>query len=149
MTKELYSWKMVSSLKDRDNEKTRGWLLQEKDFLKLKHKKFEQKVLTVKIDNQDKQEMVLSNYVPDSKNKILRKTEQIVYSIDDRSYKLTPVIYCNKEDEKPEYMTRNEEAIKIIYIEGEGVKRYGKVYIAFMYENRVINVNEMNIFVSL
>ena len=46
-------------------------------------------------------------------------------------------------------MTRNEEAIKIIYIEGEGVKRYGKVYIAFMYENRVINVNEMNIFVSL
>ena len=149
MTKELYSWKMVSSLKNRDNEKTRGWLLPEKDFLKLKHKKFEQKVLTVKIDNQDKQEMVLSNYVPDSKNKILRKTEQIVYSIDDRSYKLTPVIYCNKEDEKPEYMTRNEEAIKIIYIEGEGVKRYGKVYIAFMYENRVINVNEMNIFVSL
>ena len=149
MTKELYSWKMVSSLKNRDNEKTRGWLLPEKDFLKLKHKKFEQKVLNVKIDNQDKQEMVLSNYVPDSKNKILRKTEQIVYSIDDRSYKLTPVIYCNKEDEKPEYMTRNEEAIKIIYIEGEGVKRYGKVYIAFMYENRVINVNEMNIFVSL
>ena len=149
MTKELYSWKMVSSLKNRDNEKTRGWLLPEKDFLKLKHKKFEQKVLTVKIDNQDKQEMVLSNHVPDSKNKILRKTEQIVYSIDDRSYKLTPVIYCNKEDEKPEYMTRNEEAIKIIYIEGEGVKRYGKVYIAFMYENRVINVNEMNIFVSL
>ena len=149
MTKELYSWKMVSSLKNRDNEKTRGWLLPEKDFLKLKHKKFEQKVLTVKIDNQDKQEMVLSNYVPDSKNKILRRTEQIVYSIDDISYKLTPVIYCNKEDEKPEYMTRNEEAIKIIYIEGEGVKRYGKVYIAFMYENRVINVNEMNIFVSL
>ena len=78
---------MVSSLKNRDNEKTRGWLLPEKDFLKLKHKKFEQKVLTVKIDNQDKQEMVLSNYVPDSKNKILRKTEQIIYSIDDRSYK--------------------------------------------------------------
>lgn len=149
MTKELYSWKMVSSLKNRYNEKTRGWLLPEKDFLKLKHKKFEQKVLTVKIDNQDKQEMVLSNYVPDSKNKILRKTEQIVYSIDDRSYKLTPVIYCNKEDEKPEYMTRNEEAIKILYIEGAGLKRYGKVYIAFMYENRVINVNEMNIFVSL
>jgi hypothetical protein len=40
MTKDLHSWKMVSSLKDRDNEKTRGWLLPEKDFLKLKHKKF-------------------------------------------------------------------------------------------------------------
>ena len=98
MTKDFYSWKMVSSLKNRDNKKTRGWLLPEKDFLKLKHKKFEQKVLTVKIDNQDKQEMVLSNYVPDSKDKILRRTEQIIYSIDDRSYKLTPVIYCNKED---------------------------------------------------
>ena len=149
MTKDLYSWKMVSSLKNRDNEKTIGWLLPEKDFLKLKHKKFEQKVLTVKIDNQDKQEMVLSNYVPDSKNKILRRTEQIVYSIDDRSYKLTPVVYCSKEDEKPEYITRGEEAVKILYIEGAGLKRYGKVYIAFMYKDRVINVNEMNIFVSL
>ena len=93
--------------------------------------------------------MVLSNYVPDSKNKILRRTEQIVYSIDDRSYKLTPVVYCNKEDEKPEYITRGEEAVKILYIEGAGLKRYGKVYIAFMYKDRVINVNEMNIFVSL
>lgn len=149
MTKDFYSWKMVSSLKDRDNEKTRGWLLPEKDFLKLKHKKFEQKVLTVQIDNQFKQEMVLSNYTPDSKNKILRRTEQIIYSIDDRSYKLTPVVYCNKDDEKPEYITRDEEPVKILYIEGAGVKRYGKVYIAFMYENRVININEMNIFVSL
>ena len=149
MTKDLYSWKMVSSLKNRDNEKTRGWLLPEKDFLKLKHKKFEQKVLTVEIDNQGKQEMVLSNYVPDSKDKILRRTKQIIYSIDDRSYKLTPVVYCNKEDEKPEYITRGEEAVKILYIEGAGLKRYGKVYIAFMYENRVININEMNIFVSL
>ena len=149
MTKDFYIWKIVADLNNRDNEKTRGWLIPEQDFVKLKHRKFEQKVLTVKIDDQYKQEMVLSNYKPDKKNKILRKTEQIIYSIDDRSYKLTPVIYCNKEDEKPEYMTRNEEAIKIIYIEGEGVKRYGKVYIAFMYENRVINVNEMNIFVSL
>lgn len=105
--------------------------------------------MTVKIDNQDKQEMILSNYVPDSKDKILRRTEQIIYSIDDRSYKLTPVIYCNKEDEKPEYIIRGEEPVKILYIEGAGLKRYGKVYIAFMYENRVINVNEINIFVSL
>ena len=149
MTKELYSWKKVYSLKNRDNEKTRGWLLPEKDFLKLKNKKFEQKVLTVKIDNQDTQEMVLSNYIPDSKNKILRRTEQIIYSIDDRSYKLTPVVYCNKKDEKPEYITRSEEVVKIVYIEGAGLKRYGKVYIAFIYENRVININEMNIFVSL
>ena len=149
MTKELYSWKKVYSLKNRDNEKTRGWLLPEKDFLKLKNKKFEQKVLTVKIDNQDTQEMVLSNYIPDSKNKILRRTEQIIYSIDDRSYKLTPVVYCNKKDEKPEYITRSEEVVKIVYIEGAGLKRYGKVYIAFIYENRIININEMNIFVSL
>ena len=149
MTKELYSWKMVSSLKNRDNEKTRGWLLPEKDFLKLKHKKFEQKVLTVKIDNQDKQEMVLSNYVPDSKNKILRRTEQIIYSIDDRSYKLTPVIYYEKEEQKLEYIPRSEEGIKPFYIKGAGVMKCGKVYIAFMYQNRVININEMNIFISL
>ena len=149
MTKELYSWKMVSSLKNRDNEKTRGWLLPEKDFLKLKHKKFEQKVLTVKIDNQDKQEMVLSNYVPDSKDKILRRTEQIIYSIDDRSYKLTPVIYYEKEEQKLEYIPRSEEGIKPFYIKGAGVMKCGKVYIAFMYQNRVININEMNIFISL
>ena len=149
MTKELYSWKMVSSLKNRDNEKTRGWLLPEKDFLKLKHKKFEQKVLTVEIDNQGKQEMVLSNYVPDSKDKILRRTKQIIYSIDDRSYKLTPVIYYEKEEQKLEYIPRSEEGIKPFYIKGAGVMKCGKVYIAFMYQNRVININEMNIFISL
>lgn len=149
MTKDFYIWKIVADLNNRDNEKTRGWLIPEQDFVKLKHRKFEQKVLTVKIDDQYKQEMVLSNYKPDKKNKILKKTEQIIYSIDDRSYKLTPVIYYEKEEQKLEYIPRSEEGIKPFYIKGAGVMKCGKVYIAFMYQNRVININEMNIFISL
>ena len=126
MTKDFHSWKSVSKFRNRENEKARGWLIAEQDFVKLKNKKFEQKVLTVRIDDQDKQEMVLSNYKPDKNNKILRKTEQVIYSIDDRSYKLTPVIYYKKEEQKLEYIPRNEEGVKPVYIKGAGVMKCGK-----------------------
>jgi len=149
MTEDFHCWKSVADFNNRENEKTRGWLIPEKDFIKLINKKFEQKVLEVRIDDQDKQQMVLSNYKPDKKKKILRKTEQVKFSIDDRSYKLTPVIYYEKEKQRNEYIPRSKDRIEPIYIKGKGVMKCGKVYIAFLYKNRVVNVNEMNLFISL
>ena len=149
MTEDYHHWKSVAKLNNRDNEKTRGWLIPKQDFIKLTQKIFEQKVLTIRIDDKERQEMVLSNYKPDKKKKILRKTEQVVFSIDDRSYKLTPVIYYEKEKQRIEYIPRTKEGIEAVFTKGKGVQKCGKKYIAFMYKNRVINVNEMNIFISL
>ena len=87
----VYMWKTISDL--NDPRKIRGWLLPEKDFLNLINKKFEQVVLSIKLDYEPTQETVLSNYVPYNKNKIIKETVQTIFCVNDRTYKLMPVIY--------------------------------------------------------
>ena len=117
----VYSWKTISDL--NNPKKTKGWLLPEKDFMNLITKKFEQVVLSVKLDYGSTEQVVLSNYVPYHKNKLIKETEQIVFCIDDRTYKPMPVIYK------------------------KGVVKCGRVYMAFTYQNRIIDISQVDIFI--
>jgi|GEM_PF-3629447 hypothetical protein len=142
----VYSWRTVSDL--RDPNKTKGFLLPEKDFHQLINKKFEQVTLPVELDYEQKIEVVLSNYLSYSKNKIIKYTEQVVFCLNDRTYKLTPVIYYEKDEDEDTYSYDTIDGVKPVYIEGKGVTRRGKVYKASMTQNRIIHINHVNIFVE-
>lgn len=142
---DVYMWKTISDL--NDPRKIRGWLLPEKDFAKLITKKFEQVVLSIKLDCEATREIVLSNYIPCNKNKIIKETEQIVFCINDRTYKLTPVIYYKKDRDKNIYRHNIKDGVEPIYRKGRGVAKCGKVYMAFIFQNRIIDISQVNIFV--
>ena len=142
----VYSWRTVSDLNDPN--KTKGFILPEEDFQQLIKKKFEQVVLPVELDYEQKIEVVLSNYLSYSKNEIIRYTEQVIFCLNDRTYKLTPVIYYEKDEDKDTYSYDTIDGVKPVYIESKGVTRCGKVYKASMTKNRIIHINEVNIFVE-
>jgi hypothetical protein len=52
----------------------------------LKNKKYEQKVLTVKVDDLSSQQILFSNYREETKRKLLKVTSQIVFSLNTRLY---------------------------------------------------------------
>ena len=141
----VYMWKTISDL--NDPRKIRGWLLPEKDFLNLINKKFEQVVLSIKLDYEPTQETVLSNYVPYNKNKIIKETVQTIFCVNDRTYKLMPVIYYKKDRDKDIYRHNIKDSVEPIYRKGRGVVKCGKVYMAFIHQNRIIDISQVDIFV--
>ena len=145
VSSHVYSWKTISDL--NNPKKTKGWLLPEKDFVNLITKKFEQVVLSIKIDYGPTEEMVLSNYVPYNENKIIKETEQIVFCVNDRTYKSTPVIYYKKDSDKNIYRHNIKDDVEPIYRKDKGVVKCGKVYMAFIYQNRIIDISQVDIFV--
>ena len=84
--------------------------ISEKNLKSLKNKKYEQKVLTVKVDDLSSQQILFSNYREETKRKLLKVTSQIVFSLNTRLYENTPVIYYKKEKDKLKYLpeTQNE-----------------------------------------
>jgi len=121
--------------------------LPEKDFRRLITKKFEQVNLPVKLDNEPVIEIVLSNYLPHNKNKIIKETGQVIFCVDDRTYKLTPVIYYKKNKDENIYRHNTIDGVKPLYRKGKGVTECGKVYKASITQNRIIHINQVNIFV--
>ena len=141
----VYLWKTIFDLNYPN--KTKGFLLPEKDFRLLITKKFEQVVLPVKLDNEPAINIVLSNYLPHNKNKIIKETGQIIFCVDDRTYKLTPVIYYKKDRDKNIYRHSIIGGVEPVYKKGKGVTKCGKAYMAFIHQNRIIDISQVDIFV--
>ena len=93
MTEEILRFYRVSSLRNKENPKTRGWIISEKNLKSLKNKKYEQKVLTVKVDDLSSQQILFSNYREETKRKLLKVTSQIVFSLNTRLYENLSLIH--------------------------------------------------------
>ena len=153
MTEEILRFYRVSSLRNKENPKTKGWIISEKNLKSLKNKKYEQKVLTVKVDDLSNQQMLFSNYREETKRKLLKVTSQIVFSLNTRLYENTPVIYYKKEKDKlkclPEIQNETQNENEPIFINKKGLLLRGKVYVAFFHDTRIINIDEKNLFTIL
>lgn len=149
MTEEILRFYRVSSLRNKENPKTRGWIISEKNLKSLKNKKYEQKVLTVKVDDLSSQQILFSNYREETKRKLLKVTSQIVFSLNTRLYENTPVIYYKKEKDKLKYLPETQNENEPVFVNKKGLLLRGKVYIAFLHDTRIINLDEKNLFTIL
>ncbi|MDE5108819.1 MAG: hypothetical protein O4808_17765 [Trichodesmium sp. St17_bin3_1_1] len=125
------------------SKKYRGWLITLEDLKKINTGEYCNKVVNIKIDDLNFQQIILSNYEVNKKSiHILTETEQLVYYSERKTYMLTPVIYNNNTN----YVPKIDHELKPIFLKEKGVINVGKIYATFVYKYSVINIQETNLF---